>query len=81
MNDLEMGSQLNPLGYFEKLLYCVYEQDTCFYLDWLDKLLTKIGSSQTSLVYLNSTCRLYEGCFTYMFPPKDKINIKSEVID
>lgn len=86
MNDNEMGSRWKPLAYlypriyvfFRELLNWIHEQDLCFYLNRLDKLLTKVGPPQTALAYPDSTRGLEEAA-TYMLPPKDEMSTKSEV--
>lgn len=80
----EMGSRLNWVihihgkKYFRELLNWIHEQDLCFYLNRLDKLLTKVGSPQTALAYPDSTRGLEEAA-TYMLPQKDEMSTKSEV--
>ena len=58
---------------FRELLNWIHEQDLYFYLNRLDKLLTKVGPLDSLSLDLDSTCGLEEAA-THMLPPKDEIS-------
>lgn len=86
IHDNEMGSRWKPFGpssfstdlcFFRELLNWIHEQDLCFFLNRLYKLLTKVGPPQIALAWIRTP--LVEEAATTMLPPKDEISTQSQV--
>jgi hypothetical protein len=79
MNDLEMGSRLklgvihiHGLMSFRELLNWINEKDLCFYLNRLDKLLTKIGPPQTALAWIRTPLVDWKRLLHICYPQRTK---------